>query len=80
MNKDFYKAIFSGEKKLFHISEVKHIIVPKLQELSVKNLAEQIKNDDALKKYLPDKWEATKKLDRDWLFNIINTVHPGFLQ
>ena len=65
---------------LFHISEVKHIIVPKLQEISMKSLAENLKDDENLAQYLPDKWDKKLKLDREWFYNILNTVYPGYLE
>lgn len=45
VNKDFYKALFIGEKKLLRMEEVKFIIVPKLDELSVKNILGLMKDD-----------------------------------
>lgn len=46
----------------------------------MKSLAETLKEDEELIKYLPDKWHKKLKLDREWFFNILNTVHPGYLQ
>ena len=46
----------------------------------MKSLAENLKDDEELVKYLPDKWHKKLKLDREWFFNILNTVHPGYLQ
>ena len=40
----------------------------------------KLKNDELLMPYLPDKWDAKKKLDREWFFNIVNSVHPGYLE
>ena len=42
----------------------------------MKNLALTLKEDEELAIYLPDKWDKKLKLDREWFFNIINTVHP----
>ena len=80
LNRDFYKAVFAGKKKLLHVSEVKHINVPRLQELSVKNLGENLKQDPTLSNYLPEKWEVKKKLDREWVLNVVNSIHPGYLE
>ena len=46
----------------------------------MKNLGEELGHDEALKVYLPDKWHTKKKLDREWLFNVVNSVHPGYLE
>ena len=35
--------------------------------------------DDAARMYLPDEYFKKKKADRSYLFNILNSVHPGFL-
>ena len=79
LNRDFYKKIFPGEKKLLHVSEVRHINVPRLKELSIKNMATQLKDDEQLAHYLPDGWHEKAKVDRDWLFNVVNSIHPGYL-
>ena len=38
LNKDFLRQVLSEEKKLFKLSQVKWIEVPKFDELSVKSL------------------------------------------
>ena len=45
----------------------------------MKNLADKVKDDKELLAYLPDKLNSKKKLEREWVMNVINTVHPGFL-
>ena len=61
------------------MQEVRHIIVPKLQELSIKNLASNLGQDPQLAKYLPDNWQKKHKLDREWFLNVVNSLHPGYL-
>ena len=68
-----------GEKKVQKISQVRFIIVPKLDEMSLSKMMELIKDDQALKEYFPDEYFTGKQPDRSFFFNIINTVHPGFL-
>ena len=80
LNRDFYKAVFAGQKKLLRVQEVKHINVPKLQELSLKSLGSSLKDDEQLALYLPSKWHEKGKLDRVWVFNVINSIHPGYLE
>ena len=79
LNHDFYKGVLSGEKELFHVEEIKHIVVPKYPELSLKQLKKHLIGDKELARRLPDGWENKKKIERDWVLNIVNTVHPGFL-
>ena len=76
----FFKEIPKGEKKLFHIKEVNFIKVPNNPELSVRNIMIQIKNQECLKPHLPQNYEKKRKISRDWLMNVINTVIPGYLE
>ena len=79
LNKDFWKALFKDEKKVFKIHEINHIIVPKLDELSVPSMIELMKDDEEVRMYLPDGYFEKVKPDRTFIFNVLNTVHPGFL-
>ena len=78
-NKDFLKALLQEEKKVFKVTEVKQIIVPKLDELSVKNLQKMTKNDAELQMYFPNEYYKNLAPDRVFFFNTINTVYPEFL-
>ena len=49
VNKEFFKALLKGDKKAHKITDVKHIIVPKIEELGIKKMLEMIKDDVALK-------------------------------
>ena len=79
VNKDFFKQLFMGNKKLLKLSEVKFIVVPKLDELSVKGIKDLIKDDKIIKEYFPDEFFKNKSPDRAFFFNVINTVYSGFL-
>ena len=68
-----------GEKKLFPIGDVRFINVPKYPELAVRKMMDLIRDDEMLVEYFPNNIEKKRTIDRDWYFNIINTVHPGFL-
>ena len=46
----------------------------------MKNLSVNLGDDETLAQYLPDKWETKQKLDRIWLFNVVNSIHPGYLE
>ena len=71
--------MLKGEKKAFKVTEVKHIIVPKIEELGIKHMLVMIKDDLKLKQYLPDEYFKTLTPDRTFFFNTINTVYDGFL-
>ena len=42
------------------------------------NLIEQVKDDENVKLYMPDKFTTTKKPSRQFLIDIIGTIYPGF--
>ena len=49
MNKEFFKSLFKGDKKAHKVTDVKHIIVPKIDELGIKPMLEMVKSDEMLK-------------------------------
>lgn len=53
VTKEYLKAILKDEKQLLRVSEVRMINVPKYDELSVRNLWEEVMQDDELRKYFP---------------------------
>ena len=54
INKDFLKQVFSGEKMLLKKKAITTIEVPHYDELSVRKLWPQYKNDAEFAKYFPD--------------------------
>ena len=78
-NKDFLKALLQNEKKVYKITDVKQIIVPKLDELRVKNIQEMTKADDELRMYFPNEYYKKLLPDRVFFFNTINIMYPEFL-
>ena len=54
--KDFAKEVFSGRKKLLKLREVKFISVTKYDELSVKQLYEDLLSLEGMIFYFPDKY------------------------
>ena len=80
VNKDFLKDVLVGKKQLLKKAEVKDITVPHYDELSVKALYPQFKKDPIFMSYFPDKYPAGKAPPRDYFFNVLNTLHPEYLQ
>ena len=78
--KDFAKSIFCGDKKLLKLREVKFIAVTKYDELSVKNLYEDFLELEGMSDYFPDKYAKGRQCDREYMFNIANTVHPAVVE
>ena len=64
---------------MFKITDIKPIIVPKLEELSIKNIRSQTENDVNVREYMPDEYYKKLTPDRSFFFNTINTIYPGFL-
>ena len=75
--KDYAKDIFGEKKLLIRKKHVLYIDVPKYDELSVKNLYEKLLTLDNVRKYFPDKYPKGRQCDRDYMFNVANTLHPG---
>ena len=57
------------------------MVVPKYEELAVKNLYDEAMNDPEVSKYLPDLGMSSNKLpERDFFFAILGTVKPDYLR
>ena len=74
--KDVLKDIFAGKKELLKLRDVKFISVPKYDELSVKALYPKLVRLEGMAKYFPDKYPKGRQCDRDYLFNIAQTLYP----
>ena len=80
ITKDFLKAVLAGRKQLFKKSEVKEIAVPYYDELSVKALYPMFKKDPVFMSYFPEKFSKGKGPPRKYFFDVLNTLHPEYLQ
>ena len=80
LNKDFLKLILTNQKKLLPFNEVKHVTVPKFDELSVHNIFKFFKNDESFMQYLPDYLPKGRQFSREYFFNILNTLYPEYVK
>ena len=80
MNKDFLKEVFAEDKALLRLNQVSRINVPLYDELSVCNIWPMIKSDEKLMLYFPTKMAKNRLPDREYMFNILNTFQPAYLQ
>ena len=80
VNKIFIQKLYKGEKQILKMENVRFINVPKYDELSVTNMLKLVKNDTELLKFWPDEYIAGMQPSRQFFFNTINTVYPGFLK
>lgn len=78
-NKDFLKQVLAEEKFLIPIKEVNFVNVPVFDELSVKNLWPQLKESPAFTRFFPDKLPKGRLPQREYFFNIMNTVNPEYV-
>ena len=61
-------------------ADIRYIQVPKYDELSVKNIYPMFAKDAQFMSYFPDSYPKGKGPPRDYFFNILNTLHPDYLQ
>ena len=78
--RDFAKEVFQGKKKLLKLSEVKLIQVTKYDELSVKNLYDKFLTLEGMAEYFPSKYPKGRICDREYMFNVANTLHQDVLK
>ena len=79
MNKDFLKAVLTDDKRLMKKKAVDFIHVPGWDELAVKKLWPDLKEDAEFKVYFQDEYANEKGPCREYFFNILNTVYPEYL-
>ena len=80
MNKDFLKEVFEGNKRLLELNDVKYVIVPLYDELSVGSLWPQLQEFPEFLSFFPSKFPKGRLPDRTYMFNILNTVMTGYTQ
>ena len=79
VTKDFLKDVFANRKQLMKKDQVKEISVPHYDEISVKHLWPDLKNDKAFTQYFADQYPKDKGPPREYFFNILNTLYPDYL-
>ena len=79
-NKDFLKQVLCGQKQLLQKKEVVHVEVPFYDELSVKNIYPMYAKDAEMMAYFPDRYPKSKCAPRTYFFNVLNTIHPDYLE
>ena len=73
----FLRAIFCNKKKALKQTNVRSIVVPLYNELSVKNLYADAMRDELVKDYLPDLEQNSNRIpERDFFFGILGTLRP----
>ena len=78
--KDVLRDIFAGKKNVLKLNQVNFIHVDKYDELSVKNLYERLIKLPEMAALFPDKYPKGRQCDREYMFNIANTLHPEVMK
>ena len=78
--KDYAKEIFAENKQLIKKKDVLFIDVPKYDELSVKGLYAKFMSLPLMDKYFPATYPKGRQCDRDYMFNIANTLNQDVVQ
>jgi hypothetical protein len=77
---NFIRAILQNKKQALKQTVISHVVVPKYEELSVKNLYEDALNDPEVGGFLPDLAMNSNRLpERDFFFGILGTIKPDYL-
>jgi hypothetical protein len=79
VNKDFLKQVFAGKKQLIPRIQLRPIEVPHYDELSVDALIKDVMTIPDLGKFFLEQKTPANRPDREFFFNIINTVDPDYL-
>ena len=79
VNKDFLKHKFAGNKQLVPRNQIRPIEVPHYDELSVEALVKDVTTIPDLSKFSPKQKTPSNRRDREYFFNILNTVVPDYL-
>ena len=60
-------------------NQVNFIHVPHWDELSVKNLWKDLKEDEAFRIYFQDEYAEERGPSRKYFFDILNSIYPDYL-
>ena len=76
----FIRAILQNKKKVLKTTELIKINIPRYEELSVRNLYDDVMKDPDVSQYLPDLEQNSSKLpEREFFFNVLGTVKTEYL-
>ena len=71
--------MLAGSKALMPLNEVKYVNVPSYDEISVKDLWPQLQDNAEFQRYFPSAFPKGRLPDRSYMFNILNSVMPGYV-
>ena len=80
LNRDFIKQLLREDKKLLELRQVIQVSVPRYDELSVKKFWPLMHQDPAFMQYMPDPTPDGRLPDREYFWNVLNTLHTDYVQ
>ena len=79
LNKDFLKQVLAGEKQLLELSQVRFRYIPAYDELSLKRFYPFIQDDPVMFRFFPTKLPQGRLPDRDYFWNVFNTLNEPYV-
>ncbi len=73
------KLVFAGHKDLIPQSQIRPVAVPRYDELSVGGLIRDVMSNQELAKFFPEQKTVADLPDREYFFNVLNTIEPDYL-
>jgi hypothetical protein len=80
INRDYLREVMADQKRFLKMSEVRWVNVPQFEELSVQAIYPIIAKDAEVKIYFPEKLAKNKLPDRDYMYNVVNTLRPEYVK
>ena len=80
LNRDFMKQLLAEDKKLLELRAVRHVNVPRYDELSVKKFWPLMQKDAAFMQYMPDPAADGRLPEREYFWNVLNTLQTAYVQ
>ena len=80
LNKDFMKQLLTEAKRLLDLHAVRHVNMPRYDELSVKRFWPLMQKDAAFMLYLPDPTPDGRLPERKYFWNVLNTLQTEYVQ
>ena len=79
LNRDFMKKVFLEAKKLLELRHVRHVNMPRYDELSVKKFWPLMQKDAIFMQYMPDPTADGRLPEREYFWNVLNTQRPEYV-
>ena len=73
---EFMGQVLKGKKKLFTMDQIRPVSVPFQRKITIQAIAEKIGDREDIMVFLPDNYK--QNINRDFLFNVVNTAVPTF--